>query len=122
MASLLLLLLLLPLLLLPLLLLPLLLLPLLLLVVLLPLLLRLLLHRRRRRTAYSYSCLRTQPSNDVVVARGEIDTRFSYCALNCLRLLDRMSKIDLPAAVRFIAACQVRPDRPRLARVAHLPP
>ncbi|CAI5999134.1 unnamed protein product [Closterium sp. NIES-64] len=31
---------------------------------------------------------------------------FSYCAISCLSLLDRMHAIDLPAAVQFIASCQ----------------
>lgn len=37
---------------------------------------------------------------------GEIDTRFSYCALNCLWLLDRMSAIDIPKAVAYISSCR----------------
>mmetsp|Transcript_8026 Transcript_8026/g.19496 ORF Transcript_8026/g.19496 Transcript_8026/m.19496 type:complete len:275 (+) Transcript_8026:56-880(+) len=37
---------------------------------------------------------------------GEIDTRFSYCALNCLSLLGRLDAIDVEKAVEFVAACQ----------------
>ena len=32
---------------------------------------------------------------------GEIDTRFSYCALNCLGLLKRLDLIDVKKAVEF---------------------
>ena len=41
---------------------------------------------------------------------GEIDTRFSYCALNCLSLLGYYNKletvIDLEKAVDFVLKCQ----------------
>jgi geranylgeranyl transferase type-2 subunit beta len=37
---------------------------------------------------------------------GEIDTRFSYCALNCLSLLGRLDAVDVPLAVEFILACK----------------
>lgn len=37
---------------------------------------------------------------------GEIDTRFSYCALNCLALLRRLDAVDVPKAVEFIVSCQ----------------
>lgn len=35
---------------------------------------------------------------------GEVDTRFSYCALSSLAILDRLTPqyVDLPNAVRFI--------------------
>lgn len=36
---------------------------------------------------------------------GETDTRFTYCAINCLRLLNRIDAIDLGAAVEFIRSC-----------------
>lgn len=36
---------------------------------------------------------------------GEIDTRFSYCALNCLSLLQRFDAINVPAAVDFVLSC-----------------
>jgi geranylgeranyl transferase type-2 subunit beta len=36
---------------------------------------------------------------------GEIDTRFSYCALNCLRLLDKLETIQVDDACNFIASC-----------------
>jgi hypothetical protein len=38
---------------------------------------------------------------------GEIDTRFSYCVLNCLALLKRSHLVDAPKAVDFIVRCQV---------------
>jgi geranylgeranyl transferase type-2 subunit beta len=37
---------------------------------------------------------------------GEIDTRFTYCALNCLWLLDCTDEIDVKAAVEFIGRCR----------------
>jgi geranylgeranyl transferase type-2 subunit beta len=37
---------------------------------------------------------------------GEIDTRFSYCALSALSLLSAMDQINLPKAVQYIASCQ----------------
>jgi geranylgeranyl transferase type-2 subunit beta len=37
---------------------------------------------------------------------GEIDTRFSYCAFNCLSLLGRLDAIDVGRAADFVAACQ----------------
>ena len=32
--------------------------------------------------------------------------RFSYCALLCLSILDRMERIDVEAAVKFIVRCK----------------
>jgi geranylgeranyl transferase type-2 subunit beta len=37
---------------------------------------------------------------------GEIDTRFSYCALSTLSLLSSLERIDVPKAVEYIASCQ----------------
>ncbi|KAG5493379.1 hypothetical protein GH5_02125 [Leishmania sp. Ghana 2012 LV757] len=37
---------------------------------------------------------------------GEVDTRFSYIALNCLRLLGRCDCIDMEAAVQYVLRCQ----------------
>jgi geranylgeranyl transferase type-2 subunit beta len=37
---------------------------------------------------------------------GEVDTRFSYCALNCLSLLGRLHQVDVPKAVEYLAACK----------------
>ena len=37
---------------------------------------------------------------------GEVDTRFVYIALNCLSLIDRLSAIDVDAAVEFILTCE----------------
>jgi geranylgeranyl transferase type-2 subunit beta len=37
---------------------------------------------------------------------GEIDTRFSYCALSALSLLSSLDRIDLTKAVEYIASCQ----------------
>ena len=32
--------------------------------------------------------------------------RFSYCALLCCKILDRMDTINVPAAVDYVVACQ----------------
>jgi geranylgeranyl transferase type-2 subunit beta len=37
---------------------------------------------------------------------GEIDTRFTYCALNALWLLDKMEVIDVTKAVNYISSCR----------------
>jgi geranylgeranyl transferase type-2 subunit beta len=37
---------------------------------------------------------------------GEIDTRFSYCALSTLSLLNAMDRVDIGKAVQYIASCQ----------------
>jgi len=37
---------------------------------------------------------------------GEIDTRFSYCALNCLWLVNRMSAIDVDRAADYVFSCR----------------
>ena len=37
---------------------------------------------------------------------GEVDTRFSYCALSALSLLSKMDRINVPKAVEYIASCQ----------------
>ncbi|KAL3941518.1 MAG: hypothetical protein SGBAC_004136 [Bacillariaceae sp.] len=37
---------------------------------------------------------------------GEVDTRFSYCAISALSLLSSLDKINLPKAVEYIASCQ----------------
>jgi geranylgeranyl transferase type-2 subunit beta len=39
-------------------------------------------------------------------AWGEIDTRFSYCALQAAALLGRLDALDVPAAVEFVLACR----------------
>jgi len=36
---------------------------------------------------------------------GEIDTRFSYCALSILSILGKLDQIDLPKAIDFVARC-----------------
>lgn len=36
---------------------------------------------------------------------GEVDTRFSYCAVSCLSLVDRLESIDTIKAVEFIERC-----------------
>ena len=38
-------------------------------------------------------------------AWGEVDSRFSYCALQAAALAGAMGALDVPAAVRFVAAC-----------------
>lgn len=37
---------------------------------------------------------------------GEIDTRFSYCAISCLSLLNQLDAINVDQAVEFIDQCQ----------------
>ncbi|PXF43503.1 Geranylgeranyl transferase type-2 subunit beta [Gracilariopsis chorda] len=37
---------------------------------------------------------------------GEIDTRFTYCALLCAAILRRSHLLDVPAAVRYVLRCQ----------------
>jgi geranylgeranyl transferase type-2 subunit beta len=37
---------------------------------------------------------------------GEVDTRFSYCALSCLSLLGRLDAVNVELAVQFIDTCQ----------------
>ncbi len=37
---------------------------------------------------------------------GEVDTRFSYCALNCLALIHRLDAIDVEKAVEFVLKCK----------------
>ncbi|KAK1300447.1 hypothetical protein QJS10_CPB13g01510 [Acorus calamus] len=37
---------------------------------------------------------------------GEIDTRFSYCAICCLALLRRLDKINIEKAVSYIVSCK----------------
>ena len=37
---------------------------------------------------------------------GEVDTRFSYCALCCASLLGRLDALDVPKAVAYILSCE----------------
>lgn len=37
---------------------------------------------------------------------GEVDTRFTYCALSALSLLSSLDSVDVPKAVEYIASCQ----------------
>lgn len=37
---------------------------------------------------------------------GEVDTRFSFCAVACLSLLGRLDSIDVDKAVNFVLSCQ----------------
>jgi geranylgeranyl transferase type-2 subunit beta len=37
---------------------------------------------------------------------GEIDTRFSYCALSTLSLLGHLDKVNVPQAVEYVVSCQ----------------
>lgn len=36
---------------------------------------------------------------------GEVDTRFSFCAIACLKLIDRLDVIDLDRATDFVMSC-----------------
>ncbi|KAK3420568.1 hypothetical protein EUGRSUZ_G01411 [Eucalyptus grandis] len=37
---------------------------------------------------------------------GEVDTRFSYCAICCLAILKRLDSINVEKAVRYIVSCK----------------
>ena len=37
---------------------------------------------------------------------GEVDTRFSYSALSCLKLLGKLDLIDVDQAADFVLLCQ----------------
>jgi geranylgeranyl transferase type-2 subunit beta len=37
---------------------------------------------------------------------GEVDTRFSYCALSSLTLLDKLDKIDVKKACNYVLKCR----------------
>jgi geranylgeranyl transferase type-2 subunit beta len=37
---------------------------------------------------------------------GEVDVRFSFCAIACLSILNRLEAIDVSAAVAFVLRCQ----------------
>ena len=37
---------------------------------------------------------------------GEIDTRFTYCALNSLKILNSLHLINIDLAYQFILSCQ----------------
>lgn len=37
---------------------------------------------------------------------GEVDTRFSYCGVSCLRLLKSLDKINVPKAAQYILECR----------------
>jgi geranylgeranyl transferase type-2 subunit beta len=63
-------------------------------------------HPDRSKTAAWVAALQ-QPDGSFVGDRwGEIDTRFSYSALNCLALLGRLDAVDVDAAVAFVLRCQ----------------
>lgn len=36
---------------------------------------------------------------------GEVDTRFSFCAVMCLSLLHRLDAIDVNKAIDFVTSC-----------------
>ena len=37
---------------------------------------------------------------------GEVDSRFSYCALNCLALLGELKRVDVQKAMEFVGRCR----------------
>jgi geranylgeranyl transferase type-2 subunit beta len=37
---------------------------------------------------------------------GEVDTRFSYCAVSCLNLLGHLNKIDKAKAAEYVLKCR----------------
>jgi prenyltransferase beta subunit len=46
---------------------------------------------------------KTPPCN---YSKGEIDTRFTYCAVSALSLLGRLEAIHVPKAIDFVQACK----------------
>ena len=40
-----------------------------------------------------------------VFSSGEVDTRFSFCALACLALLGHLDAVNVPKAVEFVLSC-----------------
>ena len=40
-----------------------------------------------------------------VCSSGEVDTRFSFCALACLALLGHLDAVNVPKAVEFVLSC-----------------
>jgi geranylgeranyl transferase type-2 subunit beta len=38
--------------------------------------------------------------------KGECDTRFSYCALSCLHILNKLNEIDVNKACEFVLKCR----------------
>lgn len=36
---------------------------------------------------------------------GEVDTRFAYCALSSLAILDKLQEVNVEATVQFILKC-----------------
>lgn len=65
------------------------------------------LHRLDKDKVASYLASRQQPEGSFSGDEyGEIDTRFSYCALSGLAILGRLQAVNLPAATDYIARCR----------------
>jgi prenyltransferase beta subunit len=66
--------------------------------------------RTWRRCSSRIIINQTTPSGKRTLPRrdewGEIDTRFSYCALSCCKLIGRMDAVDVAKAVEYIASCK----------------
>ncbi len=55
----------------------------------------------------AYVCGLQQADGSFVGDRwGEVDTRFSFCAVACLSLLGRLNDCDVAKAVDFVASCK----------------
>jgi geranylgeranyl transferase type-2 subunit beta len=37
---------------------------------------------------------------------GEVDTRFSYCAVSCLDLLNSLNKVNIKKAAEYVLRCR----------------
>ena len=37
---------------------------------------------------------------------GEVDTRFSYCGVSCLALLNALNKVDTNKAADYVLSCR----------------
>jgi geranylgeranyl transferase type-2 subunit beta len=61
----------------------------------------------RKTKIVSFIASLQQPDGSFVgdAGQGEVDTRFSYCALSALSLLGKLDAIDLKTAVSYIEAC-----------------
>ena len=62
--------------------------------------------RRVDQTAKYVACLQNEDGSFNGDAWGEVDTRFSYCAISCLSLLKRLDLVDTKKAKDFVLKCQ----------------
>lgn len=67
--------------------------------------------RLDRDKVAAYVCARQQPDGCFADEwSGERDTRYTCCALFCLKVLDRLGLADLGAAQRYVLSCQNTSD------------